>query len=82
MKNNIIPAIMLICGGIAIYCGIMYISYGTLIPVVSPLSLGFLVACSLYSEIKGQKRSYMLVCLGIVFALCAITTVAQIIQMI
>ena len=77
LKNNIIPLLMLIAGAVAMYCAIMYISSGTVIPVASPLSLSFFMGLSIISEIQSRKRGWLLTCLTIGTVLCLACAVAQ-----
>ncbi|MBQ2751097.1 MAG: hypothetical protein IJF25_00825 [Oscillospiraceae bacterium] len=77
LKNNIIPLLMLIAGAAAMYCAIMYISSGTVIPVASPLSLSFFMGLSIVSELQSRKRRWLLVCLTVGTVLCLACAVAQ-----
>jgi len=77
LKNNIIPLFMLIAGAVAMYCAIMYISSGVVIPVASPLALSFFMGLSALSELQSRKRGWLLTCLIIGTVLCLGCAVAQ-----
>jgi len=78
VKDNFIPLLQLLGGAVAMFCAIMYISHGTVIPVISPLSLGFFMALTFYTERQNSNRRWMKVLSLIISVLCAACAVAQI----
>ncbi len=82
MKDNFIPLLQLLAGAVAMYCAIMYISHGTIIPVVSPLSLSFLMGITIISEHNSQNRRWLKIALIIGVVLCVACAVAQIMDFI
>ena len=82
MKDNFIPLLQLLAGAVAMFCAIMYISHGTIIPVVSPLSLSFLMLLTVYSESQSHKRRWLITALFIGALLCVACAVAQLLDFI
>ena len=78
MKDNFIPLLKLLAGAVAMYCAIMYISSGMIIPVLSPLSLSFLMLLTIYSEKQSHNRGWLKTALFIGTVLCLACAVAQI----
>ena len=78
MKDNFIPLLKLLAGAVAMFCAIMYISSGMIVPVVSPLSLSFLMLLTIYSEKQSHNRAWLKIALSIGAFLCIACAVAQI----
>ena len=77
MKDNFIPLLQLLAGAVAMFCAIMYISSGTIIPVISPLSLSFLMGLTIMSERQSHNRTWLKVALTIGGLLCVACAAAQ-----
>jgi len=82
VKDNFIPLLQLLAGAVAMFCAIMYISSGMIIPVISPLSLSFLMMLTIYSEKQGHNRQWLKTALYIGSALCLACAGAQILDFI